>query len=65
MKPPGIKEFIISGLKIKAIQFGEYTSLIVQDARGKTFFRGAVIPQCWPKIKAAFDRLWVIHGDQN
>jgi hypothetical protein len=57
-----IREFIIAGLRIKAIRHGQFTSLLIQDAGGETVFRGAIIFRFWPKIKAALDSVGQVHG---
>lgn len=52
-----MRQIVAGGLRVKAVWAGEYTSLLVQGAGGKTVFRGALSFGLWPEIKMALDSL--------
>lgn len=54
-----VREIVVGGLRLKAIQNGEYTSLLVQDRMGRIVFRGAIIFQSWPELKKVFQAMSV------
>lgn len=55
--PGGIREFIASGLRFKAVSCGEYISLLVQDSGGRVVFRGAMDVKMWPKLRDGLENM--------
>lgn len=51
------RQVVTSGLRVKAVWAGEYTSLLIQGPGGQIIFRGAIIFSMWSKIKEALDSL--------